>query len=370
MDHISGEYHQVRYQNSKSRYWSFIPNDLRSITAQWKLDVELSHLLTSAHRELGILEGMIRSIPENEPFMKMIYLREAQKSCAIDHKIASLEGMLNSSFQTLEDRTAVNCYKSLNALAEMPFTLSTICDLQSIVVQNESNDSIGTMRKTAFLMHPQYTSNMAEYNPPPPELLNELMMDLESFARKKNTLDVLIRAAMIYYQFETIHPFEGGNGRIGRLLIPWFLMQNKMLSKPVLSLSGYLLEHNDECLYEFRGIQSFSTYTDWLTFFIQGVILSAQETIRQLESVKKIRNCNLQKIKALGKSADKLLRLYGYVEENPVLTINNVAETLNISYNTAAKNVEMLRELKILRQMNAQSRNRIYAYEEFLKCFK
>lgn len=104
--------------------------------------------------------------------------------------------------------------------------------------------------------------------------------------------------------------------------------------------------------------------------YIQGVILSAQETIRQLESVKKIRNCNFQKIKALEKSADKLLHLYGYVEENPVLTIYNVAETLNMSYNTAAKNVEMLRELKILRQMNAQSRNRIYAYEEFLKCFK
>lgn len=153
-------------------------------------------------------------------------------------------------------------------------------------------------------------------------------------------------------------------------LSPGFLTQNRILSKPVFSLSDYLLEHNDECLYEFRGIQSFSTYTDWLTFFIQGVILSAQEAIRQLEPVKKIRNCNLQKIKALGKSADKLLRLYGYVEENLVLTINNVAETLNISYNTAAKNVEMLRELKILRQMNAQSRNRIYAYEEFLKCFK
>lgn len=369
MSNNSGEYHQLRRKNNNSRYWCFIPNNLSFIIGRLKMDMELAHLLTRAHRTLGILEGMIKSIPEADSLLNMVFLREAQKSCAIDNIITSFGGMLNSSGQTLDDRAAVNYYKALSILEEIPFKVSAICDLHAIVMQNGVENNGGVIRKTIFLMHPQYTSNIAEYNPPPPELLKDLMMDLEKFALKENTIDVLIKAAMIYYQFETIHPFESGNGRIGRLLIPWFLIQSKILSKPVLSLSGYLLEYNDDCLSEFIGIQHFSTYSDWISFFVRGVILSAENTIRQLELAKRIGKNNLQKIQALDKSTDRLLHLYNFIEGTPVVTINDVADAFNISYNTAAKSVCKLRELNILEQVTTQSRNRIFRYQEFLKIF-
>lgn len=369
MNNNSGEYHQITCKNSRLKYWCFIPNNLSVITMQLKVDVELVHLLAKAHRELGILEGMVKSLPEIDSLLNLVYMREAKKSCVIDHIITDFERMLNNSGQTLGDRAAVNYYKALGILEEIPLKVSTICDLHAIVMQNIADNDVGMIRKTTFLMHPQYTSNMAEYNPPPPELLNDLMTDLEKFALEENTIDILIKAAMIYYQFETIHPFESGNGRIGRLLILWFLIHTKVLSKPVLSLSGYLLEYNDDYLGEFIGIQHFSTYTDWVRFFIQGVILSAEETIRRLDLVIKIRNNSIQEIQSFGKSTDRLLLLYRYLEENMIVTVKGVAAALNISYNTAVKSVQILRKLHILQQAGSQSRNRVFVYNKIVEVF-
>ena len=163
-------------------------------------------------------------------------------------------------------RSTLNCYNAAKSYDGQILTDELLCNLHRSVMSGVTDGLIGNFRTEPFLMHPNYSTSSEEYNPPIPEFIPSLLEDLNAFAQTTGKADVLVIAALIYYQFETIHPFETGNGRVGRLLPVAVLINEHILSRPVLALSDFLYKYNDECLKYFRGVQHFGEYMEWIKF--------------------------------------------------------------------------------------------------------
>ena len=363
MNQSSGEFYQGFDTEKKIKYYFYIPNDLGLIVEELEIDAQLSALLVQAHRELGILEGMTKYMQSIASYENMLICHESQYSCAVD-------GIISSCWDNREDNKAAHkCYQAIKSIYKTPISSKQICELQTIIMREEQRESDGKIRDKQFFMNPNYTINMQEYNPPHPQVVEELLDDLIVFIAEDDTVDVLIRAALVFYQFETIHPFVGGNGRVGRILPSMLLMQKRILARPILFLSKYFFDNNDECINWFRRVQFLDDFTGWIKYFIQGIIESVQMTIRQLEQADAIRVESKRKIntiKASSKATLLLNEILDYIEQTPIVSVKEIAENFQIAYNTAAKSIDILVDLKILRLVNEQARYREYYYEKYV----
>ncbi len=210
------------------------------------------------------------------------------------------------------------------------------------------------------------TLKTASYIPPRPEDMVEAMSDLEKYIHAEDPLDVLIQAALIHYQFETIHPFLDGNGRVGRLLITLFLMERGVLQAPALYISFYLKKNRIEYYDRMSEVRSKDNYEQWVKFFLRAVQSSAEdasETIRKLAS---LHDQNMAVIDGMGRAAKTAKALFTYLEQNPIIDIRKTAEALRLSFSTVSGAVKRLEEKGILIQTNNASRNRVFAYQEYL----
>ncbi len=370
MGSISGKFYLAVNRESKLKHWCFLPNELSSIVERFKMDVELTHLLTRTYQIIGILEGTMRNLPDIDPFLQMSLRNEAQKSCAIDGIVTNIESMLSDSKQTKDDLAAKNYYNALKDLHKTPVTIENLCRIHKTVMEGTTEKQCGRIRTTAFLMHPQYTTNCPEYNPPLPEYISDLLDDLKRFIQAESPVDLLVKLAIVYYQFETIHPFECGNGRVGRILILLILMNEEMISFPFLSLSDFFLRETDECFHQFIKIQHFGQFAEWIRFFINGIAVSAENTVQQIERAKKLRQIAMKNVWSYKKPTETLKRLYDFVELNPIINVDFAAERLGVAYNTAAKNVKILQKLGVLQKSNDQLRYRMYCYDKLLQIFQ
>ena len=231
----SGSFYQCVDESSKKKHWTFIPSEISGFNIQ--MDREATELLVRAHRSLGILEGMVECIPHVERFLEMMACHDACRSCQIDRIAVSYDAVLMGIGNSTEAQSAQNCLISFLGLPGDFFSIDWLCGLHHSVMDGLVSDGAGKIRDKVFLMHPQYTSNMEGYNPPIPELLPGLLQDLQGFVLNNKKVDVFIKTALLYYQFETIHPFHSGNGRTGRLLPVAMLMKQDVLSKGCLFIS-------------------------------------------------------------------------------------------------------------------------------------
>lgn len=334
------------------------------------MDEQLTAMLIQAHRELGILEGMTKCILPIEYFENMIIRTEARYSCVVDGIIASYDGILKNEKRNTNDCATLNCYDAIKFAKGKLITAEIICELHKKIMQGMTDDDIGIFRDEQFSMHPDFTVNMREYNPPLPQFVQELIDDLVDFIEKDNTVDILIKAALVYYQFETIHPFASGNGRVGRIPPIMILLKNEILSQPMLAMSSYLFKNNRECSIAFKHVQFGGDYVEWIKFFISGVIETSKKVISQLEQVIQLREESIQKINAIPKQTKLLLTIYDYVEQNPIINIKEIAKNFQIAYNTATKSVDMLVDLKILGLRHEQSRYKEFSYNRYIAIFK
>ena len=346
---ISGNFHFYSDPITKSRHWIFEPRKLSDVINYFNIDAEITSLLIQAHSTLGRLEGISKYVPHMDYLEDMIIRHEVCMSCLVDNLLITPAAMLRSDINTVGKGCAVNLFRAV----------------KDFEIQGTSN----RIRTQLFLMHPYFHADMEDYNPPLPERVNDLLNDLVTFSKTKGQTDVLIKTALIYYQFETIHPFECGNGLIGRLLPNIILMKERVLSRPILPLSNYFYQYQEECERQFTNNQHFAHFKDWVKFFLQGIIISAELVIRQIDKANALREENLKKITKLEKSASLLISFCDYLEHKPVISIQESAEFLSVSYNTATKYVKIMEELEILKQVNEQSRYRIFNYDRYMKIF-
>ena len=370
------------YKNNlsgKMAYKSFMPAILPP-NPSIELDNEIVDLLVKANKQLALLEGISSRIPNIHLFISMYVRKEALMSSQIEGTQATLEDVLDPMLEENTNRPVgdvVNYIKAtdfaINRLKELPLCNRLIKEAHEVLLSGVrgQNKSPGEFRHSQnWIGAAGCNLQNARYIPPSVEDMIQAMSDLEKYINGDDDIDVLIRAGLIHYQFETIHPFLDGNGRIGRLLITLFLMENKVLSTPALYISYFLKKNRIEYYDRMNEVRLKGNYEQWIKFFLEAVYESAKDAVETIDKLTSLHNNYCLKIKGLGRRAKNAMRVFEYLESNPIIEIQKTAKELEIAFNTMSSIVKDLISIGVLEQTSTQTRNRTFAYKEYLDVLK
>ena len=338
---------------------------------------ELLTKLIDANKKIATLEGLSSRIPNMGLFVSMYVRKEALLSSQIEGTQCTLEDILNPLIEDNANRDisdVINYIRAtefaLGRLKTLPLCNRLIRETHAVLLESvrgqEKNP--GEFRYSQNWIGGQgSTLKNARYIPPNPEDMLTAMSDLENYINSDDTLDPLIQAALIHYQFETTHPFLDGNGRVGRLLITLFLMEKGILSTPALYISYYLKMNRIEYYDRMTQVRHTGDYEQWISFFLQAFAASADDAIHTIDRLTALHDKNAKIINALTKrQRNSALKVFTYLESNPIIDIQKTAASLEISYNTVAKVVSILVDNGILAQTNKSGKAKIYSYTEYL----
>ena len=357
-------------------YQSFRPNPLPP-EPPIEMSNELIAKLIDANRRLATLDGLSSRIPNMDLFVSMYVRKEALLSSQIEGTQCTLGDILNPFAEentNLNVSDVVNYIRAeeyaINRLQTLPLCNRLIKETHAVLMEGvrgqEKNP--GEFRYSQNWIGGQgSTLRNARYIPPNPEDMVDAMSDLEKYMNGEDSLDPLIQAALIHYQFETTHPFLDGNGRVGRLLITLFLMEKKILSAPSLYISYFLKMNRVEYYDRMTQVRKTGDYEQWVLFFLQALSDSAEDAIQTIDRLTEIHNRNVQKFNSMTKRQQtNAINFLIYLEKNPIIDIQKTATALNLSYNTAAKNVASFVDNGILQQTEKSGRAKIYSYVDYL----
>ena len=338
---------------------------------------ELLTKLIDANKKIATLEGLSSRIPNMGLFVSMYVRKEALLSSQIEGTQCTLEDILNPLIEDNANRDisdVINYIRAtefaLGRLKTLPLCNRLIRETHAVLLESvrgqEKNP--GEFRYSQNWIGGQgSTLKNARYIPPNPEDMLTAMSDLENYINSDDTLDPLIQATLIHYQFETTHPFLDGNGRVGRLLITLFLMEKGILSTPALYISYYLKMNRIEYYDRMTQVRHTGDYEQWISFFLQAFAASADDAIHTIDRLTALHDKNAKIINALTKrQRNSALKVFTYLESNPIIDIQKTAASLEISYNTVAKVVSILVDNGILAQTNKSGKAKIYSYTEYL----
>ncbi|MBR3839095.1 MAG: Fic family protein [Clostridia bacterium] len=367
----SGEY--ISNLSGEAMYKSFRPAPLPPVI---DMDNEMVSLLTSATKALATLDTLSSYIPNMNLFVSMYVRKEALLSSQIEGTQATLEDVLDPLIEKNANQNVadvVNYIKATEFALERMNTLP-LCNrlikethevLMSGVRGQEKNP--GEFRTSQNWIGAAGSSlKNARYIPPNQEDMINAISDLEKYINSDDSLDLLIQAALLHYQFETIHPFLEGNGRVGRLLITLFLMEKKVLNSPALYISYYLKKNRIEYYDRMSEVRNKDNYEQWIKFFLNAIKDSADESVETIKKLSELHDANIKKIDAMGRAAKNARAVFDYLEQNPIIDIGKTAEELNLAFSTVSLAVNRLVDAGILIQTNNANRNRVFAYEDYL----
>jgi Fic family protein len=374
--------------SGEAQYFSFVPTPLQQVGLS-AMDEEFATLLAQTYHYLGVLDAISSRIPNMDLFISMYIRKEALLSSQIEGTQATLEDILDPQAETNQNLNVAEVIGYIRALhfamegmEKLPLCTRLLRETHRILLSGGdfarnsgirgSEKNPGEFRRSQnWIGAGGSTIKTARYIPPSPEDMIPALDDLERFINDEGGVsgtagDPLISAALIHYQFETIHPFLDGNGRIGRLLIILYLCEKKLLSKPALYISCYLKQNQREYYDRLNEVRKKGDYESWVRFFIRGIGETAADAIAAIDQLTNLRDRNTQKISGLGRSAKTAGKLYGYIEGNPIIEVGKTARDLGVSFNTVEKAIEQLGNLGILAQTGTGKRNRVFAYAEYL----
>ena len=358
-------------------YKSFYPSNLPPVPPI-ELDAEGLSLLIEANKKLALLDGIAHRIPNVDQFISMYVRKEALISSQIEGTQCTLDDVLNPEIDeniNADVSDVVNVVKAVNfatqRLEDLPICNRLIRETHSVMMDSirGCDKTPGEFRKSQnWIGGFGSTLKNARYIPPNVRDMNECMNELEEYINDENDkTDPLIKAALIHYQFETIHPFLDGNGRVGRLLITLYLMQNKVISLPILYLSCYLKANRIEYYDRMGEIRKAGNYEQWIKFFLRGIAATADDAIETIDKLTALRQKNEAALKTAPVRVHKRLNaLLCYIEQSPIIETLKTAQALHCSYNTMAKDIHTFCDMKILKQSDKCARSKIFVYEEYL----
>lgn len=356
-------------------YQSFVPNPLPPEPAV-EITKDLVDLLIKANSQLAVLENVAARIPNVELFISMYVRKEALLSSQIEGTQATLEDILDPLVEANTNRDVaevVNYIKAtefaIRRLKELPLCNRLIRETYAVLMSGVR----GQEKNPGEFRHSQsWIGGMgsilrnARYIPPSPEDMIAAMSDLEKYINADDGSDLLIRAALIHYQFETIHPFLDGNGRVSRLLITLFLMEKQVLSTPALCISCFLKKNRVEYYDRMTEVRAKGDYEQWIKFFLRAIIESAEDATTAIDELVVLHDANTAIISRMGRTSKNTMLVFDYLESNPIIDIRKTSEALGITFNTASGAVNRLVDAGILVQTSNGSRNRTFAYEAYL----
>ena len=339
----------------------------------------VQRLLEQANQALGRLDGLASFLPDLSLFIYAYVRKEALLSSQIEGTQSSLSDLLLFENQEvpgvpIEDVQDVSNYVAalshgLKRMREgFPLSLRLIREIHEILLSRGrgSNKEPGEFRRTQNWIGGTRPGNAA-FVPPPPELVMECMGQLESFLHTEaRDLPLLIRAALAHVQFESIHPFLDGNGRLGRLLITFLLCAGGALSEPILYLSLYF-KSNRQVYYDLlTSVRTSGNWEAWIEFFLTGVKETSEQAIASARRLIALLDDDRKKIEALGRPAASVLRVFHYAQTHPILSIAPAAEKIESTFPTVAAAIEHLQRLGILHEITGRQRHRLFAYRGYM----
>lgn len=362
------------FMHQPSGYQSFIPHILPPEPGII-YDSEMLKLLSDADRKLGRLDGITQILPNPELFVAMYVQKEAVLSSQIEGTQASLTDVLEATGSSEQDADICEVVNYVNAmqyglarLKDFPLCLRLIREIHCKLLEKGrgSNRNPGEFRSTQNWIGPAgCTLSTASYVPPTVPDMQAALANLEDFLHEQDDIPSLIKIALIHAQFETIHPFLDGNGRVGRLLITFWLCSEKILTEPLLYLSYYFKANRVEYYDRLMQVRKNGDWEGWIKFFLRGISIVSDEAT---ESAKKILTLK-EKYTALlsERNNSNFTKLFDKLFESPILSKNKVTSLLDISYPTANNIVEEFLKLGILRDLTpSQQRNKVYSFDEYL----
>jgi len=368
--------------DTQKGYFAFIPNPL---PPRVSYDDSLVQLLSEANRNMGNLNGIGTQLP-NPTLLIIPYVRkEAVLSSRIEGTQTSLselfyfEASRKSEQKKEAGRTDVlevfNYVKAIDygikRLESLPISLRLIKEIHATLIKGERGQHLtpGEFRRSQNWIGPAgCTLNDATYVPPPVEEMKEALGDLERFIHNKDALDGLIQCAIMHYQFEAIHPFFDGNGRIGRLLTILFLCERQYLKYPLLYLSAYFERNRSQYYERLLSVSQKGDWSGWIKFFLKAIADESRDAIDNSRAVLTLLDDYRKRVEQKRPSM-YVFKLLELISKNPYISIPRAADMLKTSFHTAKAAVEKLQSMKILTEITDKERGKIYCAEELLKIF-
>ena len=373
----------IQVGQGETAYWAFVPNPLPPALS---FDANLVGPLSEADRALGELAGLGRTLPNPQLLIAPFIRREAVLSSRIEGTQTDLTDLyayeagqlpLFAGLKTIPPESDVkevtNYVRAmeygLERLKTLPVSLRLIRELHGILMEGVRGDRAtpGEFRRSQnWIGRPGCTLNKAEFVPPPVPEMHEALDAFEKYLHAANIYPPLVRLAFIHYQFETIHPFLDGNGRIGRLLVTLLLVTWDLLPLPLLYLSAFFEQHRQAYYDLLRAVSEKGDWQEWVLFFLQGVAEQARDAGTRAKRLQDLQGEWRERLFQTKASAI-LLRLAESLFVTPVVTIPQVQRLLDVAYNTASSYVEKLAKVDILQPRGESSYGKMYVAEEILK---
>jgi Fic family protein len=371
-----------RYITQPTGYRAFMPAPLPPQPAL-ALGGELQGLLSAADRALGRLDGAVLTLPNPDLFVFMYVRKEAVLSSQIEGTQSSLQDLLAAEAQLFEPTLprdvdeVINYVGAMNhglaRLPELPVSVRLIREIHAELMRGVRGGRLqpGELRTSQNWIGPAgCTLATATFVPPPHHAVPGALGDLETFLHTADELPPLVKIALAHVQFETIHPFLDGNGRVGRLLITFLLTERGVLHKPVLYLSHYFKRHRQTYYEHLQAVRDQGAWEAWLAFFLRGVIEVAGEAAETARRILQLREQHRAAITAqLGRAAGNGHKVLESLFDRPIVAVNDVQKMTGTTYAAANSLVARLVKLGVLSEMTGYARNRRFRYAPYIALF-
>jgi Fic family protein len=377
----SGSNRAGRYMAQPSGYRAFVPAPLPP-EPPIAFDAELIALLSRADQAIGRLDGAARTLPNPDLFVAMYVRREAVESSRIEGTQSTLEDLLSFELdphlRALPDdvEEVVNYVRAMNhgleRIATLPLSLRLIREIHAELLQGTrgADRSPGEFRSTQNWIGAGHVSLVqATFVPPPVHELTTALDNLERFLHDTETLPPLVHCGVTHVQFETIHPFLDGNGRVGRLLIAFLLVHRGVLVRPLLYLSAYLKRHRAEYYDRLMDVRNNGNWEGWLRFFLRGVAETADEATKTASKIVDLQADHRSLLQEHGFGANEY-RLLDLLYHHPLVNVALVRQRLSVTAATAGKVIDRLESLGMLEEITGRQRNRMFRYAPYWRLFQ
>ena len=365
------------FRQTQQGYKAFFPTDLPPVPPV-TVDGDLRPLLSRADQALGAINTIASVLPSPELFVAMFIQKEALLSSQIEGTQSSLVDVLgvDTDQEPVADvGEVVNYIKAMRhglhrlQKEDFPMSLRLLREIHGVLMQQVRGGkpalTPGEFRTSQNWIGGTNLGN-ARFVPPPPHEMLSALDNLEKYLHIENDEPVLVRCALIHYQFETIHPFNDGNGRLGRLLVTFYLVWRGVLTEPMLYLSAYLKTHQQEYYDRLQQVRTSGNYEAWVTFFLEGIVTVSAQVVETTKAIQQLERRDIDRVleSSAGHAGVLLLR---YLMRQPVVRVQDIEKALKISYSKANNLAADMEQLGILKQITPGRRNRKFKYDQYVQ---
>jgi len=351
-------------------------------------DIDLAALqpvLAEANIALGRVDSIVDFIPDPDLFVFMYIRKEAVLSSQIEGTQASLSDLLEYEadipvrpYGGPRDVKEIANYVAamnlgLDSLEELPLSMRLLKEVHGYLLPGTrgGNRAPGSVRKIQNWIGPEGSDAAhSVFVPPPPNELDDLLTNLELYFHRDDSLPAIVRAGVCHAQFETIHPFLDGNGRLGRLLVTLMLCERGVLRRPLLYLSAHFKQHKDTYYDWLNEVRETGNWEGWLRFFLEGVRDVANGACENARSVLSLQRELSERVSESSISGQNAFKLLGLLYKHPVLTVADAEKLLDTSFSTANSLVAQFEALGILAEITGRKRGRVFRFQPYLKCLQ